>query len=183
MPPLPITLNRPERNCRLWKNFIKVVGLADIFESGDVDEKNSNFEEICSRMHSRDPDSYAVAEIERRVTNYFRSLTLPPTPTIYNYLAMSLRPKDLVATFNWDPFFIKHSLGTGMWHRCHVPLFFTATFRLVTLRRIKDQDLQDGSLKRRDKNMCQRGSSTQLRKRTTTAMSSSHASGKGLRDA
>src|SRR5690606_3970494 len=26
------------------------------------------------------------------------------TPTIYDYLVLSLRDKDLIATFNWDPF-------------------------------------------------------------------------------
>jgi len=32
---------------------------------------------------------------------------LPDTPTIYDYLVLSLREKDLIATFNWDPFLLQ----------------------------------------------------------------------------
>lgn len=31
-------------------------------------------------------------------------MQLPDEPTIYDHLILSLRPKDLIATFNWDPF-------------------------------------------------------------------------------
>ena len=31
-------------------------------------------------------------------------MLLPLKPTIYDYLIMSLRDKDVIATFNWDPF-------------------------------------------------------------------------------
>ena len=31
-------------------------------------------------------------------------MELPLKPTIYDYLVMSLRDKDVIATFNWDPF-------------------------------------------------------------------------------
>ncbi len=31
-------------------------------------------------------------------------MALPANPTIYDHLLLSLRPKDCVATFNWDPF-------------------------------------------------------------------------------
>ncbi len=31
-------------------------------------------------------------------------MQLPEDPTIYDYLVLSLRSKDLIATFNWDPF-------------------------------------------------------------------------------
>jgi hypothetical protein len=44
------------------------------------------------------------AEIESGVRSYFESLALPNTPTLYDYLFLSLRENDLIATFNWDPF-------------------------------------------------------------------------------
>jgi hypothetical protein len=31
-------------------------------------------------------------------------LELPTEPTIYDSLVLALRPKDLIASFNWDPF-------------------------------------------------------------------------------
>jgi len=85
-------------------NLIDVVGLADIIDAAGSGEESGNFEKIYSRLHTRDPGSRTVTEIEKRVADYFRSLTLPSTPTIYDYLLLALRPKDLVATFNWDPF-------------------------------------------------------------------------------
>jgi hypothetical protein len=43
-------------------------------------------------------------EIETVICNYFSSLELPDHPTEYDYLLLSLRRKDAVFTFNWDPF-------------------------------------------------------------------------------
>jgi hypothetical protein len=104
---LAATLHNPEpsgKKLPTMEDFIDVVGLADIIDAVDSGGERRNFEEVYSRLHARDPGSRTVSEIEQRVANYFRSLTLPPTPTIYDYLLLALRPKDLVATFNWDPF-------------------------------------------------------------------------------
>lgn len=43
-------------------------------------------------------------EIESKLRSYFEQLQLPDTPTLYDYLLLSMRPKDCIATFNWDPF-------------------------------------------------------------------------------
>lgn len=101
------TLRNPEpsgKKLPSMENLIDVVGLADIVDAAGLEGGNRNFEEIYSRLHAQDPNSHTVVEIEKRVANYFVGLTLPPTPTIYDYLVLALRPKDLVATFNWDPF-------------------------------------------------------------------------------
>ena len=45
-----------------------------------------------------------VKEIKNRVQEYFSQLSLPESSTIYDYLVLSLREKDLIASFNWDPF-------------------------------------------------------------------------------
>lgn len=34
-------------------------------------------------------------------------MVLPDNPTIYDYLVLGLREKDVIATFNWDPFLIQ----------------------------------------------------------------------------
>lgn len=95
------TLHNPEPSGRTvpsMDDFIDVVGLTDLVDAGE------NFEAAYSRMYTCDPRSSIVQEIERRVDDYFRDLRLPPTSTIYDYLLLALRPKDLIATFNWDPF-------------------------------------------------------------------------------
>jgi hypothetical protein len=45
--------------------------------------------------------------LDARLRAYFSILELPPTPTLYDYLVLSLRPKDFIATFNWDPFLLQ----------------------------------------------------------------------------
>jgi hypothetical protein len=32
---------------------------------------------------------------------------MPDEPTLYDYLMLSLRETDLIATFNWDPFLVR----------------------------------------------------------------------------
>lgn len=85
-------------------NFVQVVGIADLIEAMSEKIGSKNFELIYSRLHEADPNSNILRQMEERIEAYFSSLRLPPTPTIYDYLVLSLRRKDLIATFNWDPF-------------------------------------------------------------------------------
>ena len=45
-----------------------------------------------------------LADLEKVVHDYFAAMELPPEATIYDLLLLSLREKDLIASFNWDPF-------------------------------------------------------------------------------
>ena len=40
--------------------------------------------------------------LETKIESYFNSLELPDTPTIYDFLLLSLTEKDLIISFNWD---------------------------------------------------------------------------------
>jgi hypothetical protein len=96
------TRHNPERSGKKlpsMDDFIEVVGLKDVLGSA-----TGNFEAIYSHLYDEDPESAKVKEVESRVWDYFADLRLPVTPTIYDYLILSLRSKDLIATFNWDPF-------------------------------------------------------------------------------
>lgn len=105
-------------------NFIELVGLQDIVDKVPDDLKATNFEELYSNLHNADPNSEFIKEIEKRVFDYFSSMELPDEPTIYDYLVLSLRSKDAIATFNWDPFLYQ------AWCRCRKytndlpPIFF-----------------------------------------------------------
>jgi hypothetical protein len=85
-------------------DFIQVVGLEDIVHSLPTNLRATNFEELYSKLHHHDPFSKTIKEIEKRVYNYFKEMKLPETPTIYDYLVLSLRSRDIIAKFNWDPF-------------------------------------------------------------------------------
>lgn len=88
----------------LMENLIEVVGLKTVLDRADVEYQGRNFETVYSELYEHDPATSLLEEIEKIVYAYFDGLRLPESPTLYDHLLMSLRPKDIVATFNWDPF-------------------------------------------------------------------------------
>lgn len=101
------TMRNPEttgKKLPSMNNFVEVVGLQDIIEKLPNNLGAKNFENLYSNLHKENPTSNEILEIEERIIDYFKDLKLPDEPTIYDYLVLSLRPKDLIATFNWDPF-------------------------------------------------------------------------------
>lgn len=85
-------------------NFIEVVGLENLVESVPPELRNGNFEKLYGNLHREIPDSEILRAIEERIQEYFGEMKLPEEPTIYDYMVLALRSKDLIATFNWDPF-------------------------------------------------------------------------------
>jgi len=85
-------------------NLVEILDLEPILKRGGIEYKSCNFEDIYSRLYESNPKSPLLKEIEEIAYNYFSSLQLPDVPTLYDHILMSLRPKDIVATFNWDPF-------------------------------------------------------------------------------
>lgn len=85
-------------------NLIAMLGLEPVLRRAGVRNRRRNFEKIYSELFETDPGLPILKEIDDIVYAYFGSLELPEIPTIYDHLLISLRPKDIVATFNWDPF-------------------------------------------------------------------------------
>jgi len=85
-------------------DFVSILGLEELLGDAGVAFKGVNFEDIYSSIHADTALDNVRMEIEQRVSEYFREMELPDTPTIYDSLVLSLRPKDVIATFNWDPF-------------------------------------------------------------------------------
>lgn len=82
-------------------DLVDTVGLREILERNGAEIEN-NFEDIYSRIHSSG-DQNTLDELDKKIREYFGGLRLPETPTLYDYLILSLRPKDAIITFNWDP--------------------------------------------------------------------------------
>jgi len=93
------------RRLPLMANIVEVLELQDTLARAGHDPTH-NFEKLYSQLHALDPESAVVKEIEQRVEDYFSQLALPDCPTIYDLLVMSLRNKDAIFTFNWDPFLV-----------------------------------------------------------------------------
>ena len=88
-------------------NLIDLLSLRTEISEAGYDPKLTNFEVLYDELASTGKNEDLRQLIERRVYEYFSTLSLPEAPTIYDYLVLSLREKDIIATFNWDPFLIQ----------------------------------------------------------------------------
>lgn len=89
------------------KDFAEIVPVRDIFEQAGIPLGNGDFEIAYSTLASKPGAEELTKQLEDTVFQYFSQLALPNSPTIYDTLVLSLRKKDVIATFNWDPFLIQ----------------------------------------------------------------------------
>jgi len=95
------------RRLPLMADFAEIVPVAPVLEKSGIDWHGKNFEEIYSLLSEKPEHQPLQKELEEAVANYFSELRLPETPTLYDLIVLSLRRKDVIATFNWDPFLIQ----------------------------------------------------------------------------
>ena len=89
------------------QNLIEKFELKEVIEQFGYNSIGLNFEAFYDELSSKGKHPELLSEIERKTYSYFSHLTLPDKPTIYDYLVLSLREKDIIATFNWDPFLVQ----------------------------------------------------------------------------
>lgn len=87
----------------LMNDLVATLDLGASLRDSGLDP-SANFESIYDQLAGREELGDVRKLVEDRVAEYFTGLKLPDRPTIYDYLVLSLRPKDYIATFNWDPF-------------------------------------------------------------------------------
>lgn len=95
------------RKSSVMNNFITELRLNDLFEHIRLKTSSKNLEDIYSELYEREDCNNIRLTLEQRIFNYFDSLCLPDQPTIYDLLIISLRKKDAIATFNWDPLLLQ----------------------------------------------------------------------------
>lgn len=83
-------------------DLINLLGLGPSIDAAGF-PKNSDFESIYDELATSGRDQSLQVEIESRVRTYFEAIEIPESPTYYDYLVLSLRENDCIATFNWDP--------------------------------------------------------------------------------
>lgn len=88
----------------LMNDLIQITGLESLLNERGKDTVVENFEAFYSDLASCPENDALVTEVQNRIRAYFSGLQIPDEPTIYDYLLLCLRSKDVVATFNWDPF-------------------------------------------------------------------------------
>jgi len=94
------------RRLPLMRDLVDLIGLAPLFASVGMDSGLDDFEAAYARLCTRDDLAATRAQIEVRVHAYFAAMALPETATVYDRLVLSLRPGDVILTFNWDPFLL-----------------------------------------------------------------------------
>lgn len=95
--------DRKGRRLPLMKNLVEVIGLGPLIADHHPD-LHEDFEKLYSTLHSEKQGGVILRTIEETVEGYFKALQLPESPTLYDMILLSLRDKDAVFTFNWDPF-------------------------------------------------------------------------------
>lgn len=113
------TLRNPEKNgyeLPLMWNVVDIVGLNNVVNGlpKEYQQYREDFEKLYTLLAKDNKFKDEREYIEKVVYEYFNSLELPDQPTIYDYLILSLRHrKDIIATFNWDPFLYKAYVRNG----------------------------------------------------------------------
>lgn len=103
----------------VMNNLFSELGMNYILKNVHLHTSSKNLEDIYSELASRPECKDVVQVIEKSLYDYFASLELPDSPTVYDYLILSLTGKDVIATFNWDPLLIQ------AYKRCHSYRFST----------------------------------------------------------
>ena len=101
------------RRLPLMCNIVDMVGLGSLLDNAGITENRDNFEELYSNLVLLGQPPGLIRKIDRAIFDYFVDMQLPDEPTLYDHLVLSLRNKDVIATFNWDPFLVQAMARNG----------------------------------------------------------------------
>lgn len=135
------TLNGDANGRRLpvMNDLVETVGLGEILDGSGVAWEGKNFESLYSSLGEE--RASLKAELENRIRDYFRTIELPHSVTVYDQLLLSLRDKDVVATFNWDPLLLQAAFRLRSVRRLPTLLFLHGCAALAVCASCKRSDL------------------------------------------
>lgn len=84
-------------------DLVSQTGIERSLSESGVDFAGEDFEEVYSRLVLDPTKGDLVKDIEQQLWDYFTQIELPEDANFYDKLLLSLRDKDVIATFNWDP--------------------------------------------------------------------------------
>lgn len=99
--------DRNQRKLSCMDNFLSELNISGILDKCNLKTNSKNLEDIYSELENRPEYEDIKNNLESTIIEEFEKLQLPDYMTIYDYLIISLRKKDLVASFNWDPLLIQ----------------------------------------------------------------------------
>lgn len=106
------------RKLPVMRDFVDILNLRPKLEEWNIDP-NQNFEDIFSKLYENG-EIEKTSHLEQFIWSYMSSLRLPDKPTVYDHLVLSLRDKDIIASFNWDPLLL-HAYSRNSNHGIKLP--------------------------------------------------------------
>lgn len=94
------------RQVPLLREVAEELNLVQYFPANLKDLAKENFEAAYSKLYDKG-DKEDLKKINELVHEYFSTLELPDGPNLYDLINLSLRDKDAIFTFNWDPFLVQ----------------------------------------------------------------------------
>lgn len=95
------------RKISVMNGFMKKLGMEDLLDNIELETESNNLENIYSELYERSDCIHILETLENKIYKYFSEFEIPDEPTIYDMLLLSLREKDVIATFNWDPLLLQ----------------------------------------------------------------------------
>jgi len=95
------------RQSPVMENFMQEIGIDGLLNGVKLSTESHNIEAIYSELATKPEYAEVVKKIEEGIVVHYSQMQIPDTPTLYDYLILSLRRKDCIATFNWDPLLIQ----------------------------------------------------------------------------
>ncbi|MFZ1790185.1 MAG: hypothetical protein WAT92_17830 [Saprospiraceae bacterium] len=91
----------------LMNELSQLSQIKSLVDPKEQQSAESNFEAWYSEQVRNDKFQPRLEKLNDEIFNYFAKLELPDEPTIYDYILLSLKENDVIATFNWDPFLVQ----------------------------------------------------------------------------
>jgi hypothetical protein len=99
--------DRNGKKISVMNDFLNNLGLSKLLDGVSLKTNSTNIEDIYCEISERTDLAHIKIKIENEIYQYFSDITIPDDPTVYDHLLSSLRKKDLIATFNWDPLLLQ----------------------------------------------------------------------------
>lgn len=88
-------------------NSVEVLDLSSMLDAEGISHRGRNFEDIYDEIHNDVKLGNLKQRLESAVYEYFADIEISDEPSLYDHLVISLRDKNVIATFNWDPFLVQ----------------------------------------------------------------------------
>lgn len=95
------------RELPLMQDFVEVLNLGPALSEYDIEYEGVNFEKIYDELYQSNEHPELLKYVENSVREYFSKFEIPNRVTLYDELILSLREKDHIYTFNWDPLLLQ----------------------------------------------------------------------------